>query len=185
MSKRDDILEATLDLISEKGIQGSPMSLIAEKAGAGMGTIYNYFKSKEELIGALYMRLKQDEAEYMLKEYKQGLPVRQVFFLFWTNIFKYFISKAREFQVLNQICQAPVIDQETRDQGIMYFSELIHLYAEGQRQEVFKAGDVSQQIYFTFGALMNLAQHHIAGDTVMDDAAIERAVTSAWDAIKR
>jgi AcrR family transcriptional regulator len=185
MSKRDDILEATLDLISEKGIHGTPMSLIAEKAGVGMGTIYNYFKGKEELISALYVRLKRDESEYMLKEYQKGLPVRQVFFLFWTNIFKYFISKSREFQLLNQICLSPIIDQETRDQGIMYFSELINLYDEGQKQEIFKSGDIAQQIFFTFGALSNLAQHHIAGDIVMDDAAIEQAVTSAWDAIKR
>jgi hypothetical protein len=137
------------------------------------------------MIGALYMRLKRDESEFMLKEYKQGLPVRQVFFLFWTNIFKYFINKSREFQFLNQVCPSPIIDQETRDQGVLYFSELINLYEEGQTQEIFKAGDINQQICFTFGALSNLAQHHIAGDIVMDDAAIERAVTLAWDAIKR
>jgi AcrR family transcriptional regulator len=185
VSKRDDILDATLELLSEKGIHGTPMSLIAAKAGVGMGTIYNYFKSKGELINALYVRLKQDESEYMLKEYKKGLPVRQVFILFWTNIFKYFISKSSEFQFINQFCLSPIINQETRDQGIMFFAELINLYDEGQKQEIFKDGDLSQQIFFTFGALSNLAQHHIAGDIVMDDVAIERAVTLAWDAIKR
>jgi len=86
MSKKEDILNTTLRLVIEKGIHNTPMSLIAEEAGVGMGTIYNYFASKEELINALYLKLKEDEAEYMLKNFKSGMAVRQSFFFFWTNI---------------------------------------------------------------------------------------------------
>ena len=78
MSKRTDILNTTLKLVIEKGIHNTPMSLIAEKAGAGMGTIYNYFASKEELINALYLKLKEDEADYMLQNFRSEISLDEI-----------------------------------------------------------------------------------------------------------
>ena len=94
MSKKEDILNTTLKLVIEKGIHNTPMSLIAEEAGVGMGTIYNYFASKEVLINALYLKLKEDEAEYMLKNSKSAMTVRQSFFFFLDKYFELFYSSS-------------------------------------------------------------------------------------------
>ena len=185
MSKKDDILNTTLRLVIEKGIHNTPMSLIAEKARVGMGTIYNYFASKEELINALYLKLKEEEAAYMLNNFQSGMSVRQSFFFFWTNILSYFISNPREFQFLEQFYFSPLIDLEARQQGALYFAELIKVYEDGQNQEILKKGDIIQQIYFTHGSLASLAKFHILGDIRLDKNAIKNAVTAAWDALKR
>jgi AcrR family transcriptional regulator len=185
MSKKEDILNTTLKLVIEKGIHNTPMSLIAEEAGVGMGTIYNYFASKEELINALYLKLKEDEADYMLKNFKSGMAVRQSFFFFWTNILNYFISHPKEFQFLEQFYFSPLIDLKARQQGALYFAELTKVYEEGQNQEILKKGDIIQQIYFTHGSLASLAKFHILGDIRLDKKAIRDAVTAAWDALKQ
>ena len=39
--KRDNILHTTLHLIVERGLESTPMSLIASEAAVGMGTIYH------------------------------------------------------------------------------------------------------------------------------------------------
>jgi AcrR family transcriptional regulator len=184
MSKKDDILNTTLKLVIEKGIHNTPMSLIAEEAGVGMGTIYNYFASKEELINALYLKLKEDEAAYMLSNFKSGMSVRQSFFFFWTNILSYFISHPKEFQFLEQFYFSPLIDLQARQQGALFFAELTKVYEEGQNQEILKKSDIIQQIYFTHGSLASLAKFHILGDIHLDKEAIKNAVTAAWDAIK-
>jgi AcrR family transcriptional regulator len=185
MSKKEDILNTTLILVIEKGIHNTPMSLIAEEARAGMGTIYNYFKSKEELINALYLKLKEDEAEYMIKNHENGMTVRQSFFSFWTNILKYFITHPKEFQFLEQFYFSPLIDLQIRRQGALYFSELTKVYEEGQKQEILKKGDITQQIYFTHGSLASLAKFQILGDIELDDKSIKDSVTAAWDALKQ
>jgi AcrR family transcriptional regulator len=184
MGKKDDILNSTLKLVIEKGIHNTPMSIIAIEAGVGMGTIYNYFASKEELINALYLKLKEDEAVYMLNNFETGMSVRQSFFFFWTNILKYFVSHPVEFQFLEQFYFSPLVALEARQQGAQYFAELIKVYEEGQKQEIFKKGDIIQQIYFTHGSLASLAKFHILGDIHLDQAAINNAVTAAWDALK-
>ena len=184
MGKKDDILDTTLKLVIEKGIHNTPMSLIAKEAGAGMGTIYNYFSSKEELINTLYLKLKEDEAAYMLNNFKSGMSVRQSFFFFWTNILSYFISHPKEFQFLEQFYFSPLIALEARQQGALYFAELTKVYEEGQNLEILKKGDIIQQIYFTHGSLASLAKFHILGDIQLDKEAIKNAVTAAWDALK-
>ena len=47
---RDDIVEATLALLAERGFQAATMDAIAARAGVGKNTIYRRWESKEELI---------------------------------------------------------------------------------------------------------------------------------------
>lgn len=54
MSKKQDIMAATLDLIHEEGLQSVTFSKIFKKANVGSGTVYNYFANKEELVNAVY-----------------------------------------------------------------------------------------------------------------------------------
>ena len=47
-----------MTLLIENGVQGTPMSAIAKEANTGMGTIYNYFPTKEDLINSTYIYIK-------------------------------------------------------------------------------------------------------------------------------
>ena len=50
--KRRAILAAALELFREIGYERASMSKISEKIGGSKSTLYNYFKSKEELFSA-------------------------------------------------------------------------------------------------------------------------------------
>ena len=65
--KKRAALKAALELISEQGFQGAPMSQIASRAGIGVGTIYRYFANKDDMINALYLDIKTRIAEYTLR----------------------------------------------------------------------------------------------------------------------
>ncbi len=49
---RERILEAALDLFSERGYRAASMPEIARAAGTAVGNLYRYFPSKEELLDA-------------------------------------------------------------------------------------------------------------------------------------
>jgi len=53
--RRDAILEVARAVFTEEGFSAASMSTIAARLGGSKGTLYNYFKSKEELFGA-YVR---------------------------------------------------------------------------------------------------------------------------------
>lgn len=52
--KYNQILDAAVEVIAENGFHRSQVSKIAKKAGVADGTIYLYFKNKEDLLVSLF-----------------------------------------------------------------------------------------------------------------------------------
>lgn len=48
-SKRDQILDAAVAVFSARGFQSTPVDEVAKEAGVAKGTLYLYFRSKEEM----------------------------------------------------------------------------------------------------------------------------------------
>jgi len=59
---RDALIAAARDIMTEKGVEAATMLEIAERADVGAGTVYNYFKSKDELAIAVLETLMHDLA---------------------------------------------------------------------------------------------------------------------------
>ena len=51
---RAAILDAAEELIATRGLQGAPLVQIAKRAGVAVGTLYNYFTDRDELVQALF-----------------------------------------------------------------------------------------------------------------------------------
>jgi AcrR family transcriptional regulator len=64
MARRREILEAAAHVIAQKGYHGAAMSEIAAKAEFSTGSLYNFFKNKEEL----YFSLIHDKIEALEAE---------------------------------------------------------------------------------------------------------------------
>ena len=55
MGRKEEILYATLELAAENGMKGVSMSQIADKVGIKAPSLYNHFKSKDEIIREMYL----------------------------------------------------------------------------------------------------------------------------------
>lgn len=53
----DALIAAARDIMTEKGVEAATMLEIADRADVGAGTVYNYFKSKDELAIAVLEHL--------------------------------------------------------------------------------------------------------------------------------
>lgn len=63
MNQKEEIISATLELASQYGLSGVSMSQIAEKIGIRKPSLYNHFKSKEEIVTAMYQFLRDKSKE--------------------------------------------------------------------------------------------------------------------------
>ena len=59
MNRKEEIILATLKLASERGLGNVSMSQIAEKVGIQKPSLYNHFKSKDEIITAMYQYFRE------------------------------------------------------------------------------------------------------------------------------
>jgi AcrR family transcriptional regulator len=183
--KRQQILAATLRLIVTNGLERTPMSAVGRAAGVGMGTIYHYFPSKEELINVLYRELKAQSHSAMLHGYRADAPVRERFFCIWRNIFHLYRDKQDLYRFLEQYSFSPMITSESKVYGDSTWNEAHRVVQDGLTQQILKPLPVKLLLRIAGAPLFNLVQGHIAGEIVLNEALIEEAVTACWDAIKR
>lgn len=54
MAKKDEIIEAALDIICQDGVRSLTLPALFQKARTGAGTFYHYFSGREELIEAVF-----------------------------------------------------------------------------------------------------------------------------------
>ena len=93
LRKRSEMLEAALGLFSEKGYHNVSMHEVARKGEFSIGTVYKFFKNKEDLYKSLLMT-KAEEYHRRLKEVleKKGDPL---------TLLKNFVAAKGEFFVDN------------------------------------------------------------------------------------
>ena len=63
MSKKEEIIYATLELAAEYGLKSLSMAQIAEKVGIKKPSLYNHFESKEILLKEMYQLIREKSKE--------------------------------------------------------------------------------------------------------------------------
>lgn len=105
--KKKAIFESTLELVKEYGFHGTPMSLVAKKAGVAAGTIYHYFESKEVLILELYHYIQQQSIEVLKREDRADIPFQKCFFNLWHGLYTYYSKNTGIFRFFEQFVNSP------------------------------------------------------------------------------
>ena len=59
MTRKEEIIFSTLELASTYGLRAISLSQIAERVGIKKPSLYNHFKSKDEIVSAMYSFLRE------------------------------------------------------------------------------------------------------------------------------
>ena len=74
--KRERITEAAIAVFAEKGYRSSRVSDVAQAAGVADGTIYLYFKNKEDLLLSIF----EEKMEMLLSIKRAGADILITYF---------------------------------------------------------------------------------------------------------
>ena len=75
--KRCDIALSAIELFCDKGIQQTSIDEIAKSAGVAKGTIYLYFKNKEEIVFAIWDIIAQRHRDAFAKRVKPEMSAKE------------------------------------------------------------------------------------------------------------
>ena len=129
--KRKAIFAAALILFTERGFHGTPTSLIAQEAGVATGTLFHYFKTKEELIESLYLDIKKEagtilnDAGKSEGDWREKLDNACIAFAEWG------LKNAQKIHFMQQFCYSPFISKAAHEEGVSNFLFLIDQIALG------------------------------------------------------
>lgn len=190
MKLRDDkksqqIFDAVLHLVKEKGLAGVTMGEIARQAGMATGTLYIYFKSKEELISTLFSECRKASLESYFREYDESLPFETGFRIVWENILRFRIENFEDVVFLDQCYHSPFINECTMKLTKQMKKPLYKLIEKGRSEGIFKDVETFSLLTFMFGAVHEAAKNAHYQRKRLTQSDIDGLFRLCWDGMKR
>jgi AcrR family transcriptional regulator len=105
--KRKDLLAAALRLFAENGFHGTPTSKIAKEAGVANGTLFHYYKTKEDLIVSLYIDIKTRMSEHVEAKATKEKSIRNNFRNQYIQVMLWSLEHRDEFYFIQQFHTSP------------------------------------------------------------------------------
>lgn len=138
--RRLEILDAAEDLFADKGLQITTMDDVAERSELSKGTLYLYFKNKEELYLGINARAKRQLRQMMESAYQQKESGRDKVF----SLGQAYLAFCHQYPNYHQImlfCSS----QEGEQLGSNPYAEEAHYHGEKALGLLVQALSVGQQ----------------------------------------
>src|SRR5271154_2787904 len=156
--KRNAILDAATHLFAERGLTAAPTSEISKQAGVAEGTLFTYFKTKDELINALYREIKLELADAMMSDFPRRAGIRERLQHVWNRYLAWGVKNPSQQKVLQQMTVWGGLTTESKRAGTAPFLEIEKMAEAAVAQHVF----LDRPLEFIAAAMNALA------DTPMD-----------------
>jgi TetR/AcrR family transcriptional regulator, multidrug resistance operon repressor len=182
--KKLAIFESTLTLIREHGFHGTPMSLIAKKAGVAAGTIYHHFDSKDTLIEELYEHVLNQILHSLLQSDEVQMNYKDRFFNFFISHCLFYMEHPTALFFIEQFVNSPynnrhAVQDNERGQGSFKY-----LIKYGVDQQYLKPVDYRILGSLALGCIASTAKVHLCRNIPLGKAELEQIAQMVWDGMK-
>jgi|WetSurMetagenome_2_1015567.scaffolds.fasta_scaffold228600_2 AcrR family transcriptional regulator len=182
--KREAILKTALTLFVERGFFGTPTSLISKEAGVATGTLFFYFRTKEELIDTLYLQVKVKAAEAMCRGLEKEKDTKARLNRLGHNAVAWGMKNKEEVKFMEQFAHSPFVSTSAQEEGMSRFVFLQDLVTEGIREGVIRDYDPQLLVYMMASSLSGLIGRVTdAGSPAEREAIIDQGLEFVWNGL--
>jgi AcrR family transcriptional regulator len=183
--KQEAILATALTLFTERGFFGTPTSLISKEAGVATGTLFFYFKTKEDLIDTLYRRTKSEAAQAMCRGLNKEKTAKAKLRRLGFNAVEWGIQNPAKLKFMEQFAHSPFVSTNAQEEGMSHFLFLQDLVQEGIRKGAIRDFDPSLIFCMMASALSGLITRASATDDSAErEVLIEQGLDLVWNGLK-
>jgi AcrR family transcriptional regulator len=129
--RRNAILSAATKVVAERRIGASTAAIVAA-AGVGEGSLFTYFKSKDELLNVLYREIKLDIANAMISGFPRRLSVRYRLQHVWNGYVDWGVLNPAQNRALRHIEMWFGLTEESKKAGSAPFLQIQQMADEPQ-----------------------------------------------------
>ena len=168
MDKKEIILETALRLFVENGFHGTATAKITQEANVATGTLFNYFKTKDELIIFLYHSILKEMDDFVMEKLVFHSISMESFRSFFVSTLSWSLENRVHYEYLQQFNHSPYF--KTLALGISNQEEhpLFVLIKNGIDLVLIKQMPVSF-IYSLFTSQINGLYYYIVSNDLVED----------------
>lgn len=184
MSKKELILNTTLELVSELGLHGTSINLIIKKSNVAAGTVYHYFKNKEDLIDSLYFELKKEMGNAIVENIDEDIIYKEKFMLILRNLFYFFINNPKKFEYIENYTNSPYVQKEIKEITQRHYQKAIDFIDSGIKLGILRSMPIPLLTNLIFGNIACLVKMIKLEELHFTESLLESTLQSAWDSVK-
>lgn len=158
--KRNAIIQSAIEVFSKNGFQNSTISEIAQKASVAEGTIYRYFKNKEDLFFSIPVEKTKEfckELELHLQGISGAFGKIRKFIWYYLYFFKTNPDYARTLMLEMRVSKNFVKTNSYRSFK-PFTNRILEIVREGQKEGIIRK-DVS--IYLLRQLILGILEHMV------------------------
>lgn len=183
--KREAILAAALRLFAERGLAGTGTALIAAEAGVATGTLFLYFPTKADLIGALVVDVARRQSE-LVRIAVGSQRGRDAFEEIWSATVAWFIAHPEQSQFVSAVRDSGLVPGPAAEEAAAMLGHFPVLVADAQAAG--SLGAYSPELIgdFFYADLMATV-HHVArlSDPAAHQGIVDAGFRIFWAGVSR
>jgi len=182
--KKRAIFISTLELVQEHGFHGTPMSLVAKKAGVAAGTIYHYFESKDQLICELYGYIRKQAVAVVEREDCATTPFKDCFFNLWYGLYTYYMDNPNVLRFMEQFRNSPYNTCNTELEQDEFHRLLLRFFERGIREGQLQALSPKILVVLALSSVLSTTKLQTDGWLKLQGGELEQVPQILWDGMK-
>lgn len=178
------IAGATFALVEQTGLSGLTMAAIARQAGLATGTLYVYYRSKDELLVDLYEQAKTAIAARLMQGDDPATPFRSRFQRIWTNLLENRMTHFAEMLFVEQYANSPWFSEASRTLSDRLIKDWTDLLEAAKAQQILKNVPTVLLISSFVGSVRETSNLLRSGALANTEACQAMAFGLCWDGLK-
>jgi TetR/AcrR family transcriptional regulator, repressor of fatR-cypB operon len=184
-SKIDTIYEATLKLVLKTGFNGLKMADVAKAAKLATGTLYIYFKNKDELVNNLFLYLKTAKTKKVLEVYNPEDPFEVAFKKLWYNYLEISLAEPERMFFIEQFAHTTYLTKKTKAHGDELLKPLAAFLQQGINQKIVRRLPVDMLLSQLMGPIYEIIKQVSDGAITLTPAHKKGLYEMAWNSVKQ
>lgn len=181
--KRAKILKVATRLFTENGFHATPTSLIAKESGVAVGTLFHYFKNKEELINSIYFEIKSEMRDMLAQSIPENKPFKIAAGILWENFVLWGIGSRDKFGFITQFYNSPFISNVTREEAEHGFEFIIPLVEKAKMECTIKNIETELFEELWFSSIICIVNYLIKNPDAAVESVISISFSLFWEGV--
>ena len=177
----EQIFDATDRLMAKEGLHYLSMHKLAKEAGIAAGTIYLYFKSKDELLAQFARRVFNKFVVAIEEGFDESQPFFEQYRKMWWNIWHFLQENPTILLNMNQYRSLPEFIETCKEEHSCWEQFCL----KGQEANVLADLDPHMLFLLSLKTAMVIASDNKFLGTTVTDVILESVIERSWRAIQK
>jgi AcrR family transcriptional regulator len=183
-NKIEIIFDAALKAVLREGYTGLKMNDVAREAELATGTVYIYFKNKQDLINGLLIHLKSAKTSQVMLAYsdKDSFPVQ--FKKIWFAYLKASLEQPERTLFIEQFQNSSYLTAKTKKLADQLLLPVYQILEEGIKQRFITSLPSELLIAQITGPVIELTKLSVYGKIKISKTIANRFYNMAWNSVR-